>query len=197
MTKHDESKKPKRIADRVIRGVEKILVHHRFLSKLYFIFFQKMTLDEFSMIDLPPGASVINIGCGSFPHTIILLARERGWMLTGVDKDKKAVENAQRVIKEYTCNDTIKIIHGEGRDVDVVQFDLIILSHGIEPKKEILEHLGNQMKKDALLLYRTVSNKLQGIYGGETIPTNLKIKASYDRIDGITSYLLMRNETNK
>jgi ubiquinone/menaquinone biosynthesis C-methylase UbiE len=193
----NESKKPKKFADVVIRRLEKFLVHHRLLAWMYFVFFRKMTIDEFAMVDLKPGASVVNIGCGSFPHTIITLAQVRGWNITGVDKDKKAIENAQKVVSEHGLSDKIKIIWGEGKDFDVSTFDLIIVSHGIEPKKEVIENLGENMGKNAQIFYRTTWDKLGRVYGVEEAPKNLKIQASYDRIDGIKAYVLVKNENNK
>ncbi|MEM4245466.1 MAG: class I SAM-dependent methyltransferase [Candidatus Nanoarchaeia archaeon] len=189
--KQADSKTLKRFMDRLIRWLEKFLSRHRILAQLYFVFFKKMTLDEFAMIQLPAGASVVHIGCGSFPHTSMLLAQTRGWNITGIDRDRHAVEHAQHIINDHRLSDTIRIVVGDGKDFDVSSFDFIIVSHGIEPKKEVLEHLSNQMKKDACILFRTTWDRLHGLYGTEQIPNSLEIKASYDRIDGITSYLLI------
>ena len=64
-------------------------------------------------------------------------------------------------------------------------------------KMKILEKLGNEVSEDSLILYRTVWDGLNKIYGKDPVPNNLTIKKIFNRIDGIQALLLMRNKNNK
>jgi precorrin-6B methylase 2 len=156
-----------------------------------------MTVDEFKMVPLPPGSTVITIGCGSFPHTIFTLVRVRGWRFVAVDCDTEAVKNARKMVEKYHLEDMVEIREGEGLEADVSGFDLILVSHGVEPKCKILETLGKHMKQDGMIFYRTIWDKLEKVYGCEPIPNILRVKESYYRNDGIKSMLLVRNENPK
>jgi len=188
-----EGKKKKSFIDFFIRKLEKILSEHLIFAKLYTAFFYKMTIDEFKMIDLPENSKVVNIGCGSLPHTLIILAKQRKWNMVGIDHDKVAIKKAVEMIKHYDLSDKIKIMYGEGISVDYSQFNLIIISHGVEPKKQVLEKLGKEIDKKSMILYRTIWDGLNRVYGKEPVPSNLKIINTYDRIDGIKAFLLMKN----
>lgn len=190
-------RKKKGFVDLIIRRLEKFLARHRFLAKAYTVFFKKMTIDEFEMVDLPDGSKVVNIGCGSLPHTLLILANAKDWQFLGIDRDEVAVQEAEKMVDHYNLLDKIKIKLAEGVDCDVSDFDLIIVSHGVEPKMKILETLGNKMSKNSIILYRTTSDRLDKIYGRESIPKNLKVKKVFYRIDGIKAILLSRNEKNK
>lgn len=178
--------------DLFIRALEKAAIRNHFFAKAYIGFFRKMTIDEFKMVELPKGSKVVNIGCGSLPHTLIILADIKDWKLIGVDRDKNAVENAQKIVDKYKLSYKISIKWSEGIEFDASEVDLIILSHGIEPKHDILIKMSDTMKNSSKILYRTTWDSLDKIYGKEDIPDTLASKQIYYRIDGIKSCLLMK-----
>ena len=197
MTSQYRNRKKKHFMDSMIRRLEKFLSKYRSLTWLYTCFFQKMTIDEFEMVNLPKGSRVINVGCGSLPHTLLILARVKDWDFVGIDRDKDAVEKAKKVVDHYGRSSRIKIHCGNGLDFDISSFDLIIFSHGVEPKLEVLKVLGDKMSPSSMILYRTTWDTLDKVYGEEPIPSNLMVKDSYDRIDGIKAFLLVKGENNK
>ncbi len=192
-----EKRKKKKFMDFAIKRIEKILVKNRFFAKFYSYFFKKMTIDEFKIVDLQENSKVVNIGCGSIPHTLLILAREKKWSFIGIDKDKNAVKSAEKMIKTYNLANRIKVEYSKGEDFSYSGFDLIIVSYGVEPKKDLLKKIGNSMDDHSVILYRTTWDSLDKIYGLDIIPKNLKVKETYDRTDGIKAVLLMKNKTNK
>ena len=192
-----DDRKKKRFIDILFRTLEKILSKHRLFARAYAHFFEKMTIDEFAMVHIADKAKVVNIGCGSLPHTLIILAKVKDWRFLGIDKDESAVESAKKMIDYYHLSNRIEILWANGLDFDVSAFDLIIVSHGVEPKTRLLEKLGNEIRDDSIVLYRTIWKSLTKVYGKAPIPENLKIIDIYDRIDGIRSLLLIRNGNSK
>jgi len=190
-------KERKRLLDRFHRRLEKFLAHHPWWAKRYAGFFEKMTVDEFSMVPLPKGSKVLNIGCGSFPYTIFTLARVRGWSIVGVDRDEDAVRNAKKMVESYHLTSMVEIRWSEGLKVDVSGFDLILVSHGVEPKLEVLCELAEHMKPGGFIFYRTICKKLELVYGCEPIPDCFRVYGEFVRNDGLKSLLLVRNENPK
>jgi 2-polyprenyl-3-methyl-5-hydroxy-6-metoxy-1,4-benzoquinol methylase len=183
-------KKKKQIVDATIRKLEKFCARHPWAARVYIKVFEKMTIDEFAMVDLPRDTLILDIGCGSLPHSFISLAQARGWRFHGIDIDPMAVKNAQQIIQRLGFEDVITVEHADGLTYDISNFDFIVMSHGVEPKQKILEKLGKEMKPSARLLYRTITEKLTKVYGEEPIPDTLEIKKEYDRVDGIRALLL-------
>jgi 2-polyprenyl-3-methyl-5-hydroxy-6-metoxy-1,4-benzoquinol methylase len=184
------SKKKKKLLDAVIRHLEKYCSRHPWAAWMYTKLFEKMTIDEFANIDLQKRTLILDIGCGSLPHSFISLAKIRGWKFHGIDNDADAIENAKRSIQNFKMKDVITVEHADGLTYDVSTYEFIVMSHGVEPKIKILEKLAAEMKPSAYVLYRTITKRLTKVYGDEPIPPNFKILWEYDRIDGIRSILL-------
>ncbi len=189
-------KRKKRFLDHFIRSFEKFLSKHPFLSRGYTRFFWKMTVDEFSIVSLPEQSKILNIGCGSLPHTLFTLAVERGWKFIGIDIDPIAVQRAKKMVNYYKLSELITIKEGDGVQTDFSGFDMILVSHGVEPKYTVLEIIAKKIQPHCLIFYRTTWDSLDKVYGDEPIPKSLCVKKTFNRIDGIKAYLLVRNENN-
>ncbi|HDO19120.1 MAG TPA: class I SAM-dependent methyltransferase, partial [Thermoplasmatales archaeon] len=68
------------------------------MSERYTALFRKLTLDEFSIIDSKETTKALVIGCGSIPHTLIIIAKYKGWSIVGIDKDEEAVKRAREIV---------------------------------------------------------------------------------------------------
>ncbi|MFH1100761.1 MAG: class I SAM-dependent methyltransferase [Methanobacteriota archaeon] len=192
-----DDKQKKRFLDSVIRSLEKFLSRHPWWARRYAGFFEKMTVDEFSIVSLPAESRVLTIGCGSFPHTMFTLARVRGWKLVGIDHDRDAVKKAQQMIAAHHLGDKIEVCFGEALEADISDFDLVFVAHGVEPKLGILTELERRMKPGTMIVYRTIWDGLERVYGHEPIPETLRVKDAFFRSDGIKTLLLVRNENPK
>ena len=170
---------------------------HQFWAKVYAGFFEKMTIDEFKMVHLPPESNVLVIGCGSFPHTMFTLARVRRWKLNGIDIDADALANAQQLVQTHGLSDRITIQHGEGSTVDITGYAMVLVAHGVEPKYDVLESLARRLQPGMMIFYRTIWDKLEKVYGEEPLPASLIVRDVHYRSDGIKSLLLVRTETPK
>lgn len=183
-------KKKKKLLDAAIRRTEKFCSGHPWAARVYIKLFEKMTIDEFAMVDLPKGTLILDIGCGSLPHSFITLAQTYGWRFHGIDLDRDAVENARRIIHHFGLDDQITVEVANGLTYEINSYEFIVMSHGVEPKTALLEKMGQEMKPSSRLLYRTITKKLTKVYGDEPIPDTLEVLQEYDRVDGIRALLL-------
>ena len=181
--------KSKRLHDRMFIKMEKIL-SSTILRRAYINFFERATLEEFEMVDIGEGDNVLHIGCGSLPNTLITLARNFPASYTGIDVDGEAVEIARDAVREYGLKN-VEIERGDAISYPLKDFNIIIISYGVEPKEAVFRRLKNETKEDVRIVYRKQWDFMDAIYGvRETIPDGFKVKAFHKRRDMIKSYLL-------
>lgn len=177
----------KKLHDKTFILFEKFLhnFHHAYIN-----LYEKMTLEEFEMVGIKSKDKVIHIGCGPIPNTLIILAKNIPANYVGIDRDMQAVEMAKKLVKKYNLN--IKIEHGNALKYPIKDFDVIIISFGVEPHNKIFERIKNNAKEDAKIIYRKQHDFLDFIYGKRNIPEGFKILAEHKRRDMIKSYLLRK-----
>ncbi len=184
--------KKKYLHDITIRYLEKLLWKSRLLTNLYISFFENMTLKEFSNVDIKDRANVLVIGCGAIPNTLIILGKKKKWNIVGIDKDTNAVEKARELLTRYKLDDHVRVEEGNGLTIDLNEFDLVVVAHGVEPKERILERIAKDTNIDSIIMYRTTWDSLNFIYGKEKIPKGLVEKNSYYRSDLIKTIMLVK-----
>ncbi|HEC86538.1 MAG TPA: hypothetical protein ENI49_01515 [Thermoplasmatales archaeon] len=178
--------------NRLIRVVEKVLEGSKLLTDLYIRFFRKMTVDEFSKVFLPEDARVLIIGCGSIPHTAVIVAKEKPWKIVGVDRDKDAVQKARFLVERYGLSDRVSVMEGNGLTFDLSGYDLVVLAHGVEPKDEILKRIAVEVDGETVVLFRTTWDFLDKVYGDEGVPEDFDVVAVFKRPDFIKSVFMKR-----
>jgi protein-L-isoaspartate O-methyltransferase len=109
---------------------------------------------EYATLNLSKEKKILHIGCGSYPLTELSLAELFDVHITGIDKNKKAVLRAKKIIKQKNLENSIRIEMGNGTKYPMNDFDLIIVSSCALPKKEILDHIFSQAKKNCKIIIR-------------------------------------------
>jgi len=126
------------------------------IAKLYNRFIGKEYQKEYQNCTIPSNVNILHIGCGAYPLTEIVLAGCNAGHITGIDKNPKTVTQARHVIKKNKLEDRITIIHGDGLDFSVEDFDVIIVSSCSLPKVKILQHLFQKAKSQCTIIVREV-----------------------------------------
>lgn len=176
--------------NRYLRVIERILSCSWLLTKLYVSIQDNMVINEFASIQIKD-PNVLVIGCGSIPNTVITLARSMNWKITGIDKDKKAVEKARKIITKYGLRN-VEIRYADAKDADLKGFDLIVVALGTEPKEKILERISRDAEKGAYIVCRTAGS-FSLLLGREDLNIkNLEIVSRRFRKDGTESVVLLK-----
>lgn len=177
----------KHLHDKLFILFEKFLhnFHHAYIN-----LYEKMTMEEFQMVNIKPSDRVIHIGCGPIPNTLVILAKNIPANYIGIDRDIQAVEMAREIVKKYNLN--IKVEYGDALKYPIKDFDVIIISFGVEPHNKIFERIKNDAKEDARIIYRKQYDFLDFIYGKRSIPEGFKVISEHKRRDMIKSYLLKK-----
>jgi len=150
---------------------EKILFKFQKLRPLYFDFYDEMTENEIKLANISKDDVILHIGSGSIPATSILLAKKVGAQVTSIDNDIRSVKQAISCVSEAGVADKVQIKYADANSFPADKFDVIIISQGTRPYKELLQHISQSMKDDARVIFRTSSSP-----SGEIVQKDLFIK---------------------
>ena len=183
--------KIKRGLDFVFRITEILLIKVIQFADLYTGYYRHMILDETAMADITSGESVLHIGCGSIPNTAVTLAKEIGVFVKALDNDSVAVDKARSYIQQRNLQDKINIELADGMKYSPQDYDIIIISLGVEPISKVLTNISISAKPGTQIIYRKTR------YGKQkfSLPTGLsiqkKVKQRMFRIFSFTEALLL------
>lgn len=172
--------------DRMFIFIEKLL--SKFFAKAYINFFERAIVEEFEMVKIKEKDKILHIGCGPLPNTLISLAKNIKAIYTGIDKDREAIEIARKIISEYNLD--IKVEEGNALSYPISDFDIIIVSFGVEPRNEVFERIRRDCKKNAKIICRKQWDFLDTIFGKRELPDGFEVISYHKRRDLIKSYLL-------
>lgn len=182
----------KNLVDSVHRKMEKLIVKSNILIDLGIYINQGATLKEFQHLPSEKNYNFISVGCGSFPWSLIILSRKNNWMFTGIDHDSTAVRYANIIIDKFHLSRNVTIYYDDAENHDFSKYDIILFSFGVEPRKEIFNHIIRTMKKQGIIIFRTTWESLNSIYIEDIIPKELIVRKIQYRYDGIKSLTLER-----
>ncbi len=106
---------------------------------------------------LKPGDTVLFLGSGPLPLTLIVLCHQHGLNGIGIERDPKRVELSRRVLEKLGLSSQIRIIRGNHQTLPLPLAetpDLIMVAAQAEPKKEIFDHLAGVLPAGTKISYR-------------------------------------------
>ena len=161
------------ISDYLFIIVEKIIVKLPSLLQLYITYYEDIVDKEINLAKITKQDTVLHIGCGSIPSTSLLVTQKTGARTIGIDKNILSVHDAQYCVHVVHQENQIQIHHANAQTYAMQSSHVIIVSQGIEPRYEVLEHIANTMGPDTRVIFRTVSSKNGGITTRDAILSTL------------------------
>lgn len=126
------------------------------ITRLYNKIIGKEYQKEYENCGISTHTNILHIGSGSYPLTEIILASCTNGQIVGIDRDTRAVQRGQQVIKKNNLDHRITLTHGDGLDFPVEEFDMVIVSSCSQPKVQILEHLFQKVQSKSVIIVREV-----------------------------------------
>lgn len=151
------------ISDYLFIIVEKIIVKLPSLLLPYITYYEDIVDNEINLAKITKQDTILHIGCGPIPSTSLLVTQKTGARTIGIDKNILSVQDAQYCVHAVHQENQIQIHHGNALTYAMQSSHVIIVSQGIEPRYEVLEHIANTMGPDTRVLFRTFSSKDGGI----------------------------------
>lgn len=137
------------------------------------------TEETAAALDLSACRSLVMIGCGSLPDTLLYLHEHTEIeTLVGIERDPRAADHARELAENLGC-DRIEIAAGDGIEADYAGFDVICPSVFARPRLEIVERIAGTASAHAQVILRdpTFTGKLlfEGVLG--SLPDRLEVRA--------------------
>jgi D-arabinose 1-dehydrogenase-like Zn-dependent alcohol dehydrogenase len=161
------------ISDYLFIIIEKIIVKLPSLLQPYITYYEDIVDKEINLAKITKQDTVLHIGCGSIPSTSLLITQKTGAHTIGIDKNILSVQDAQYCVHAVHQENQIQIHHANAQTYAMQSSNVIIVSQGIEPRYEILEHIANTMGPDTRVIFRTFSSKNGDITTQDTILSTL------------------------
>ena len=122
----------------------------------------KLSQTEFQGANLKRGDSVVFLGSGPLPLTLMVLCHWYGLKGIGIEQNTDRAELSIKVLEKLGLSDQIKIINGDHLTLPLkTRSKLIMIAAQAEPKKEIFNHLTNVLPVGTKLSYRIYEKGLR------------------------------------
>lgn len=150
----------KKVVDYMFKIAEKIIIKLKKLLPFYMKYYVDIIDKEINIAKISSSTQVVHIGCGPIPSTSILIAKKTGASVIGIDKNPRTVEKARSCLHKLGYTNKIQIKHAEASNFPIENFDVILISHGIEPRDKFLKYISKSIGEDAIVVFRTFSSDL-------------------------------------
>jgi len=115
-----------------------------------------------TLTGLKPGDTVLFLGSGPLPLTLIVLCHQHGLNGIGIERDPERVELSRRVLEKLGLSSQIRIIRGNHQTLPLAEVpELIMVAAQAEPKKEIFDHLAGVLPAGTKISYRIYEKGLR------------------------------------
>jgi len=129
------------------------------LLQLYIDSYLEPILGEIKLTNISGNHKILIMGSGSIPATCILIAKETNAKIIGIEKNIESVKRATMIISKLNLDERVEIKHSNAINFQLNDFDILIVANGINPNYDVLEHVAKNMKDDAIVIYRTFSQR--------------------------------------
>ncbi len=128
----------------------------------YFPNYIQLARTESRGAGLKPGNTVLFLGSGPLPLTLIVLCHQHGLNGIGIEQYPERVELSRRVLEKLGLSREIRIINGNHLTLPLEEMpELIMVAAQAEPKKEIFDHLASVLPAGTKISYRTYEKGLR------------------------------------
>jgi protein-L-isoaspartate O-methyltransferase len=179
----------------IVQYFEKIVVFFPPFLKLYMKNYKRIIEREIDLADITKNDKVLHIGSGSVPFTAIHVNQMTDAHVVSIDIDSSAIKLSKRAIKVSKLKKNVVLKKGNGINFPLKQFTVIIISLQAQPKKEILNHIWHNGKKDVRIVIRNPCQAYKDVYDKGIEPFSCIKKVTQPMITFNHSTLLSRDKS--
>lgn len=131
------------------------LIHGQLGSTGYFDNIEHCISEEFGQFEITPEDTVLLVGSGAYPMTLVQIAQETGARVIGIDIDEEAVRYGRQVIGILAPDAPIEIHQKTVAELEAIrEVTHVIFSSTVEMKYDILEELYDLTDHDIVVSMR-------------------------------------------
>jgi hypothetical protein len=131
------------------------------VRQAYVDFYRSLTTVEVGAAKADSRTRVCHVGCGPMPLSVLMWHRYSGCRVLGIDRSRRAVETARRVLTHKVRTGPqgglppeIRVECLAGEMFDYARFDVVLLSSSVRPKREVLERIASTASAGVTVLER-------------------------------------------
>ncbi len=109
--------------------------------------YETLVRSQIEALNTTVGSTMVFIGCGTVPLTLILLNRLYGIRSIGLDISNETVKLAKKVIQCLGLENEIEIILGDDSRLRELDWDMVLVAALAEPKARIFQILREVLKE--------------------------------------------------
>ncbi|HEY4544636.1 MAG TPA: nicotianamine synthase family protein [Tissierellaceae bacterium] len=143
---------------------EKILYKSNKLVNIYDLYYRDIVKKEIVLADIKNTDKVLIVGGGAVPCTAINIASKTNAKVDIIDIDEEAIKSSSSLIKRLGLEDRVKVYLGNGRSIDVSNYDVVHIALQVNPKEEIIDNVWSKSKVGTRLIIRQPKKILKSFY---------------------------------
>ena len=134
------------------------------MKTCYFDNIEACIEEEFGSFRVTSESKVLLVGSGSFPMTPLLIAKETGAEVIGVDIDEEAVVLGRKVVDRLGSGLKIRLERASVEEIDDVKdVTHIIFSSTVAPKYDLLDQL-HALTNERVVIAMRYGNQLKSLF---------------------------------
>ena len=144
---------------------------------------------EIEMMDLEGSKTLVMVGCGPLPETILYLYDNTELEeIIGLDYNQEAVFMGGEMLNSVGNTSRVNLIHCDGTEYIYENADIIFVANFVTPKIKVLQQIANTARNGAKVLVRTPIFLGKMLY--ESVIHNLPSRLTLRRKGNINPYFL-------
>ena len=128
------------------------------LLPYYLDYYSKMVEKEIVLANISERDKILHIGGGTIPATAMLYAQKTRAKIIAIDKNLNSIKKAKKLVFKNNLSSNIIIEYGNALNYQFKNFNLVVISMGINPYKELLYNISKSIDKDTRIVLRTTSD---------------------------------------
>jgi hypothetical protein len=199
ITPHFKAETFKPVMDVLYVYFEQIATHFDIINEYYIKLYDDIIKNEIEIAQINQSDQVLVIGSGSLPMTPILITKNTRAKVHTIDKDKKAVKNAQHYIKRFHLSESITVSYEDACQLNMADFDVIFVLYGICGLERVFFMISKTASSSARIIYRIPPDALDHNNLRSVCPNHFIIqkKVITTSIGGVISLLLQKKQSEK
>lgn len=119
---------------------------------------------EYQGAGLKPGDSVVFLGSGPLPLSLIIMCHQYGVRGIGIEQEPDRAKLSRKVVEKLGLSGQIRIKTGNHFSLPLKsKYELLMVAAAAEPKKEIFDHLAEALPARMRLSYRIYEKGLRRV----------------------------------
>lgn len=171
--------------------LELLAVRITFFKNLLYRWRRSVFLKEIKMVDISSTSQVLHIGCGILPNITMMISKETGADVVGIDNSKQAVKYARRFVLQQGLSDKITIKYGDGANFPVEDFNVVFIAINVWPLTPVLKNLEKNLRNNSNIICKNIEDNIEYILESEKLSDSFKIVSKLKNPKSYT-YLLVK-----